>query len=269
MVVPTIAFSPDARATPRGVRTVTTRRTGATRPYPEVTWELAVARHIPILEAIGRRIADRDLPPGTVFTLASIGEEYGVSRTVAREVMHQLETMGLITSSPRVGLVVQPQRSWSLFDPRLIRWRLEGADRAEQLRSLTGLREAIEPAAAGEAARRATPEQGVRFVELAEEMLAFVATGEVEGFLDLDVEFHRRLVELSGNEMFTALGPVVEAVLRWRTELAHLSAVPSSDALRAHVAIARAVAAGDDRGARRAMEDMITDVHSQFEALLV
>lgn len=229
---------------------------------------MAVARHIPILEAIGRRIIDGELASGTVFTLATIGEEYQVSRTVAREVMHQLETLGLITSSPRVGLVVRPKESWSLFDPRLIRWRLQGADRVDQLRSLTGLREAIEPAAAGEAALRATPAQRARVLEIAESLLSLAASGDVDGFLDRDIEFHRCLVESSGNEMFMALAPVIESVLRWRTDLAHLSAVPAADALQAHLTAARSVAEGDAPGARRAMEVLTTEVHSQFGSVV-
>lgn len=230
---------------------------------------MAVTRHVPILEAIGRRIVDGDLGPGSVFTLSSIGEEYGVSRTVAREVMHQLESLGLITSSPRIGLVVQAKDSWRLFDPRLIRWRLQGSDRVGQLRSLTGLREAIEPAAAEEAARRATPGQRERVLDVGESLMDLAASGEVDAFLELDVEFHRLLVESSGNEMFVALAPVVESVLRWRTDLAHLSAVPGADALRAHLTVAQAVAAGDASGARRAMETLIAKVHSQFGSALV
>ena len=230
---------------------------------------MAVARHIPILEAIGRRIVDGELPEGSVFTLASIGEEYQVSRTVAREVMHQLESLGLITSSPRIGLVVQPKESWSLFDPRLIGWRLQGGERAVQLRSLTGLREAIEPAAAQAAARRATPAQRARILQTATSLLDLAAAGDVDGFLELDVEFHRCLVESSGNEMFMALAPVVESVLRWRTDLAHLSAVPGTGALQAHLSVAQAICAGDGARARGAMETLIGEVHSQFGSLLV
>ena len=80
-------------------------------------------RHDQVLTSIGRRIVAGEQPPGSVLTLDGICTQYEVSRTVAREVIRVLESMGLVSSRRRVGITIQPQTKWSVFDPRLIRWR--------------------------------------------------------------------------------------------------------------------------------------------------
>src|SRR5664279_4349741 len=62
---------------------------------------------------------------------------YGVSRTVIREVVKVLESLQIVTSRRRVGVRVRPRHEWNVFDPRIIRWRLDGPDRPAPLRSLS------------------------------------------------------------------------------------------------------------------------------------
>ena len=64
-----------------------------------------------------------------------------------------LESMGMVASRRRVGITIQPPEKWNVFDPRVIRWRLDSDDRAAQLVSLSELRRGFEPAAAALAAR--------------------------------------------------------------------------------------------------------------------
>ena len=113
---------------------------------------MAAVLHDGLLDALGREIVDGITPVGSALTLDGICVRFGVSRTVAREAMRMLESMRLITSRRRVGLVVRPREEWDVFDPRLIRWRLDGPQRADQLRSLTELRLAVAPPAAACAA---------------------------------------------------------------------------------------------------------------------
>ena len=76
-----------------------------------------------------------------------IGRSLGVSRSVAREAIRVLESMGLVASRRRVGITIQPAHKWNVFDPQLIRWRLESGDRAAQLVSFSELRRGFEQAA--------------------------------------------------------------------------------------------------------------------------
>ena len=95
------------------------------------------AMHERVLEAVGIAIASAELPPGSRLTLEGLQQEYGISRTVARDTMKVLESMNLVYSRRRVGIVVQERSMWNVFDPKLVRWRLASDRREIQYSSLT------------------------------------------------------------------------------------------------------------------------------------
>ncbi|NDO88879.1 FadR/GntR family transcriptional regulator [Cellulosimicrobium composti] len=218
--------------------------------------------HTTVLDTLGRRITSGDAPAGTPLTLESIGTEFGVSRTVAREVMRLLEGLGLVRSKRRVGIVVLGIEDWNVLDPRVIRWRLEGPGRDAQLRTLTELRHAVEPLAAAGAARHATDAERAELVAAAARMRLLGEAGDLKEFLRLDVRFHEILLRASGNEMFGALAGVVAAVLSGRTHLGLMPASPVPEALDQHEAVARAVADADAEAAEAAMAAIVGEVRS-------
>ncbi len=224
--------------------------------------------HGPVLDALGRRITGGDVPVGTPLTLESIGSEFGVSRTVAREVMRLLEGLGLVRSKRRVGLVVLGVERWNVLDPRVIQWRLEGPGRDAQLRTLTDLRHAVEPFAAAGAAQHADDAERAELVALAARMRLLGEAGDLEEFLGLDVRFHELLLRASGNEMFGALAGVVAAVLSGRTHLGLMPASPVPEALDQHEAVARAVADGDAGAAEAAMAAIVGEVRGALDAVV-
>ena len=220
------------------------------------------ALHDPVLDAIGLEIACGELPAGHVLTLEGIQERFKVSRTVAREAMRILESMGMVRSRRRVGITVRPRESWNLFDPRLIWWRLSGPGRDAQLRSLTELRIAVEPLAAAAAARNASAEQRDRAVALAAALRELGEAADLEAFLERDVEFHTLLLRASRNEMFTALSDMVGAVLRGRTRLGLMPRRPAPEALDLHAAVAAAISTGQAEAAEEAMRALLAEVRS-------
>ncbi|WP_447924460.1 FadR/GntR family transcriptional regulator [Georgenia muralis] len=209
--------------------------------------DTAPVLHTDVLDHLGRAITHGSLPAGSVLTLATLAEEHGVSRTVIREAVRVLESLGMVDSRRRVGVRVLPETGWQVLDPRLIRWRLTGPQRDEQLRRLTELRLAVEPTAARLAALRATPSAAARLVELAATLrrLGEEGRGTDPGYLTADIDFHALLIEASGNDMLGALADVIAEVLAGRTQL-HLSPeLPVAEALDHHERLARAVATGD------------------------
>jgi DNA-binding FadR family transcriptional regulator len=174
--------------------------------------------------------------------------------------MRILESMNLVFSKRRVGIVVQAPDHWNVYDARIIRWRLEGASRARQFKSLTELRCAVEPLAAAGAARNATEEQRDAVVELAGQLRTLGEAGRLEEFLAVDVEFHALLLQASGNEMFSALDDVVTEVLRGRTIQGLMPRTPREHALASHEMVAAAVARADAYAAEAAMRDLLAEV---------
>ena len=57
-----------------------------------------------ILDTLGEQIVSGALEPGHTFTLQDLSNRFGISRTVAREVMRALEQLGLVSSS-RLSLI--------------------------------------------------------------------------------------------------------------------------------------------------------------------
>lgn len=221
-----------------------------------------------IVETLGREIiGGRDDAPGR-FTLESLQERFGVSRTVVRDAVQVLEALGLLVSKRRLGLLVQPPAEWNVFDPNVIRWRLESQGRDAQFRELTELRIAIEPVAASRAATRAGAEVGEELVRLADELGRLGRAGEIEAFLEADKAFHARILHASGNSMFSSLDAVVGEVLAGRTHGNLMPYVPSDVSLRLHEEVAAAIAAGSAGAAEERMRTLVDEVRRSLEARL-
>jgi DNA-binding FadR family transcriptional regulator len=228
-----------------------------------VTTEANVgALHDNLLTAIGTAIVSGQYPPGEVLTLDGLSAQHGVSRSVAREAIRVLESMGLVASRRRVGITIQPAQKWNVFDPALIRWRLESGDRAAQLVSFSELRRGFEPAAAALAARRADPHQCRIMAAAVSDMVVHGRSGDLDAYLLADKIFHQTLLEASGNEMFRALNGVVAEVLSGRTHHGMMPAQPNPAAIDLHDQVARAIRMRDEEAAERAMRAIIDEAAS-------
>lgn len=201
--------------------------------------------HGRVLDTLGPAITAGGYPPGSVLRTDELAKDFEVSRSVMREAVRVLESMHLVESRRRVGVTVRPKAEWNVYDPQVIRWRLAGADRPQQLRSLTVLRSAVEPIAAGLAARHATAEQCAELTECAIGMVANSRGHRLEAYLVHDVAFHRAILTASGNEMFARLGDVVTEVLAGRTHHEVMFEDPDPAAVTLHVQVAEAVREGD------------------------
>lgn len=200
-----------------------------------------------VLEELGHAIVTGTYPPGHRTTVRDLEVRYGISRSVAREVVRVLESLRLVRSSTRVGLTVTEPDEWALLSPEVIRWRLDSPEKAFQLKTLTELRRGIEPTAARYASQRITWQQAQEMRRSAMEMceLGRAGKGGTPEFLAADIRFHSTLLAASGNEMLAALEETITAVLTGRNELGLTPPDPDRVNLDNHVHLADALADGD------------------------
>lgn len=221
--------------------------------------------HSRAVDDLGRRIVHGGLTAGTTVLADQLAAELGVGRSVIREAVRVLQSLGLVTSVKRVGIRVLPESDWNVFDPQIVAWRIAGAGQGAQLRSLTELRTAVEPMAAELAALHAGDERSAELLGIAARMRTVGRAGDLETFLELDIQFHSLVLRASGNEMFAAMHGMIAAVLRGRTTLGLMPSRPHEEALQWHVDVADAVAGGRQADARAAMDRIMRRTVSEVE----
>jgi len=225
--------------------------------------------HARVLNDLGLSIVSGGISPESAILAEQLEERYGVSRSVVREAVRVLQSLGMVSSIKRVGIRVQPMSQWSLYDPLVIRWRLEQAENGRQMRSLTELRSAIEPRAAQLAASHASDEAAGELLALAARMRAVGRSGDLELFLELDIRFHSLVLAASGNEMFARLDRVIAEVLTGRTNRGLMPSSPHDEALQLHVDVADAIQGKRPADALASMERIMRRTSEEVEPIWV
>lgn len=213
--------------------------------------------HDAVLEAWGSDIATGRRPVGSSIAADQAAAEFGVSRTAVREAARVLESLGMVETRQRVGITVLPREYWSLYDSRVLRWRLEGTDRIALLQNLGELRLAVEPLAARLAADRATPEQCGALSAAVIGMSATSRAANAEEYLRHDIDFHTTLLAASGNPMLADLHAITTAVLKGRTDHSLMPSIANPEALRLHGDVVAAIQAHDGEAAERAAREIV------------
>ena len=219
--------------------------------------------HETLRDQVGQDIVAGRLAAGTIIKAEELRTRYDVSLSVVREVVRVIESLGMLRPIRRVGLVVLAMDEWTLLDPLVIRWRMTEAP-ARQLRSLTELRVAIEPEAAGLAAQHAPAEAAEEIMGLAARMRSSGRKGDVEAFLTADVAFHRAVLGAGGNELFAAFDMVIGEILSGRTGAGLMPQFPHPDALQWHFDVADAIGGQDPDRAKEAMFKIVAKTDEEM-----
>lgn len=241
----------------RPIRTTATRISGARMGQEQ------------IVRAMGVAILRGDYPEGALLPAeGDLMAQFGISRTVLREVLKTLAAKGLVVSKTRVGTKVRAQVDWNMFDSDLLGWRLDLGMDLRFLNSLYEIRLAVEPAASALAALRRSDESLSRMRALIDE---FRQPGHTRStFAEVDLALHLEIAAASGNPFMRSVGAIIEAALM----ASFVDSSPVTDQGRLshstedHAAIVEAIAARDAAAAAAAMTQVIEDGRKNRASLL-
>ena len=191
-----------------------------------------------LADAVARSVRDGvaagELVPDRTYSVYQLAELFGVSRSPVREGLLRLAEAGLVKIIRNRGFRVLPPR-------------------AHDIEEIIGIRLALEPPAARQAAELATDEQRATIRSALGSMAAAAARGDDASFWPADRELHDRLLRASGRPRTAAiveqlrsttalLGPPTTAGGRTLTEI-HAE----------HEPVVAAVLGRDGAGAEAAM----------------
>ena len=143
-----------------------------------------------------------DRLPGEI----ELSEALGISRTILREALRHYRTLGLISSRPRIGMVVEkllPDDPYQGYLPFI------AANRAA-LREIAELRICLEAGAAELICARVSGRDLSVLRGIAGKMRIAVP----EEIDPLDIEFHSYLLRITGNHMIASLIPLLVEFFR-------------------------------------------------------
>jgi DNA-binding FadR family transcriptional regulator len=211
--------------------------------------------HHRMAQAIGERILSGEFAPGTILpNEADWGRIYGASRTVVREAIKALTAKGLVMSKPKVGSRVEPKLRWNLLDRDVLDWHHAAMDKLAFVQSTQEARRFIEPGIAALAARKRTPAQTETLVAAA---LAMGKAKTLADFTATDIAFHEALLACANNDLLLPFGIVIEKALGSLFDFTTPRNPQPEQAVKLHQMIAKAVAAGDEAAASKAMHALL------------
>jgi GntR family transcriptional repressor for pyruvate dehydrogenase complex len=188
-------------------------------------------------------------PQDRLPTEQELVERHGVSRTVVREAVSRLKSMGLLVSRQGSGVYVAPvSRAKALaFDPAVLH-------SLEAVVQIVEVRRALEGEVAALAAQRADEAAVERILAALAAIDAAVAAGG-DG-VEEDLHFHRTVAAATGNPQFTRLLGFLEQYQRDAMTVTRANEAMREDFMEQvrgeHREIAHAIAAHDTERARQA-----------------
>ena len=186
-------------------------------------------------------IVTLQLPPGSAVSETALSQRLGIGRTPIREALQRLARERLVGILPRRGIIVSEINVKS------------------QLRLLEVRRE-VERLVAKSAARRATPEERKLFIEVARRFEKSARTNDDVAFMRVDRDFHDLSVMAARNEFAAGAMSLMHSLSRrfWYIHYKQAADLPLTAKL--HADIARAIGAGNEAAAGKAMDKLLDTV---------
>jgi GntR family galactonate operon transcriptional repressor len=220
-----------------------------------------------IIEYLAREIISGTLEHNeTIPNEIDFAANFGVSRTMIRDVLKSLEMKGLIERRTNVGTRVRSINSWNLLDPELIGWSSGLLTDSRFLLSLMELRLIIEPQAAALAAIRASDKNLIQIRGNFSRMLEYEphstsATLNTEA----DIDFHKSILKACGNLFLSQFGSAIQGALHHTIYLSNKIHLDHEASHGCHQRVLLAIENRDPEGAYRGMCTVLNNAISDLE----
>lgn len=188
-------------------------------------------------------------PRGEALTELRICRELGVSRTPIREAFCQLELDGLVRATPNKGVVVQGFDQQDIFD-------------------LYEVRSQMESLAAARAALNMTDSQRQRLQQIVGLEMQLAESGDHEGLLGSDAEFHDLIFQGSGSQILRNILSPINTYTRQSRIISLSDSGRSQQVVVEHDRILQAILARDSNEARTAMLEHIAHAAANYRRMI-
>lgn len=215
----------------------------STRIYEEII------RQVKQMIAEGRLTSGDQLPPER-----ELAEKFLVSRTSVREALRALESLGLVEIRPGEGTFIREISVEALVEPLA----LVMLSQREAVGELFEARRLLEPALAGLAATRATPEEIQEMERILDDQAKEIASGRTG--LSQDAQFHAAIGVAAHNRAITRIAhAIMDLLTQSREESLNTPGRPERSHQN-HRRILQAITRRDPRAAETAMLEHLDTV---------
>jgi DNA-binding FadR family transcriptional regulator len=223
--------------------------------------------HRDVVEALGRPIVRGDRRPDELLpNEAQLSLELEVSRTVVREAIKVLASMGLVEVRPKTGTRVLPRSFWRLIDPDVLRWQFDDEVDEHLYHEISEVRLMIEPRAAALASSRRSAAESEEIARLLSVMSA--TTHDPMAYIQADIAFHSAILQATHNDLLAQMaGTIHTALVASRKVTVRVPGGPAR-AMPHHHAVGEAIIAGQAPKAARAMERLVKATWSDVVSIL-
>jgi len=223
-----------------------------------------------LITSIARRIIKGEYSAGQIMTEDDLTRTYNVSRTVVREAIKRLTTLGMVSSRPKVGTIVRPREDWSLMHPDVMRWLVEVEP--QTLLRLAEYRLVAEPMLAMLAAENATPDD-FAVLRSAFERLERSLRDDRQDSEEADLALNRAILQATHNELLINSAKQLEqALLMLDIQTPSFDSVGDEDSLESILGLKRDILEGiltrDGERAMRAFILLRAGVREQLRQIL-
>ncbi|MBT2513851.1 GntR family transcriptional regulator [Arthrobacter sp. ISL-30] len=188
------------------------------------------------LSALRTAITSGKLAPGRHLVESELSEMLQISRGTLREALRQLEQEGLLSAGPRGRLSVR---------------NLD----AKEIRDIYAVRAALESLAARTLCELPDRAHVIESLHEAIDAMDAALEGSLEDRVESDMEFHRSLCQLTGNETLLHSWNSLEGSIRMSIMFAGLEKGVSNMSVERHRDIVTAIETGDASLARKTIRE--------------